>query len=57
MLDTSKAARFSDGAPSTTSFDGPLLAVTANCRCGLERRRLGRSGNVAYDCHEQERSR
>ena len=57
MLDTSKAARFSDGAPSTTSFDGPLLAVTANCRCGLERRHLGEAGNVAYDCHEQERSR
>jgi hypothetical protein len=32
-LGTSKAARFSVGPPSTTSFDGPLLAVTANCRC------------------------
>jgi hypothetical protein len=35
-LGTSKAARFSVGPPSTTSFDGPLLAVTANCRCSRQ---------------------
>ena len=32
-LDAGKAARFRRRAPSTTSFDGPLLAAGANCRC------------------------
>src|SRR5271169_5123207 len=32
-LDTSKAARFSAGKPSTAGFDRLLLSATANCRC------------------------
>jgi transposase len=32
-LGTSKAAHFGVGPPSTNSFGGRLLAVTANCRC------------------------
>jgi hypothetical protein len=28
-----QSGAFQRRAPSTTSFDGPVLAVTANCRC------------------------
>ena len=47
---SSKAARFSVGPPSTTSFDRPLLAATAICHCPSRSKRdpgLETAGNLA----------
>ena len=49
---SSKAARFSVGPPSTTSFDGPLLAATAICHCPSrsEARSWPRNGRESGEC-------
>jgi hypothetical protein len=49
---SSKAARFSVGPPSTTSFDGPLLAATAICHCPSRSaaRSWPRNGRESGEC-------